>query len=155
MLNKTYDFTKVDNDCLGTLYCAKDNTCQEIPTGGKLKRTKRNITRSKKTKRMIGGNNSKVPLQNCAMSNGIKCCVDNSLRSVQTANKPIYYGNINQPFNNAINIAKNLQPSNENSSWSQWSLNNIGGRRLTNKAFKNKKTKSLKLKIKKSKKSKH
>lgn len=143
-----------DKDCLGSLYCAKDNTCQEIPKGGKIKKTKKYIIRSKKTKRMIGGNNSKVPLQNCGVSEGIKCCVDNSLRSVQTANKPIYYGNINHPFNNAINIAKNLQPGNDNSSWSKWSLNNIGGRRFSNKILKNKKTKSSKLKIKKSKKSK-
>ena len=71
-------------------------------------------------------------------------------QQIQIKNKHIYFR-----FNNAINIAKNLQPGNENSSWSKWSLTNIGGRRLTNKAFKNKKTKSSKLKIKKSKKSKH
>ena len=85
---------------------------------------------------MIGGNNSKVPLQNCGMSDGIKCCVDNSLKSVQTAYKPIYYGNINHPFNNAINIAKNLQPKNDNFNWSKWELNNIGGKRLINKVSK-------------------
>jgi uncharacterized protein YqgV (UPF0045/DUF77 family) len=118
--------------------------------GGKIKKNNKRITKSKISKKMIGGNNSEVPIKNCAMSSDIKCCVDNSLRNVQTANKPIYYGSINQPFNTAINIAKNLQPNNENLSWSKWELNNIGGKRSIKKYIK--KTKLLRPFIKKTKK---
>ena len=47
-------------------------------------------------------------------------------------------------------VAKNLQPTNENVSWSKWELNNIGGKRSIKKCKKSKKT--INIKIKKSKK---
>lgn len=86
----------------------------------KHKRYRKHRKNSKKT----GGKYQEVPLRNCSMNKGIQNCVTNSLKHVVTANKPIYYGNMKQPFNTALQIAENLQA--DKRGWNEWKINNIG-----------------------------
>ena len=71
------------------------------------------------------------------MALGIRSDVNKSLDNIVKCNKPIYYGSQNHPFNTAVTIAKRLEP--DNSNWSKWRLNNIGGKK--NKITKKKKVK--------------
>jgi len=52
--------------------------------------------------------------------------------NVSTANKPIYFGNGENPFKYTINIAKNLDTGlykNNPLEWKLWTIKNIGGKK--------------------------
>ena len=115
---------------------------ENLVQGGKKRTSNKRILRKKSKKNKFGGShNSNYPFKNDSMTLGIRSDVNKSLDNVVKCNKPIYYGSQNHPFNTAVNVAKRLDP--DNSNWSKWKFNNIGGK-------KNKITKKKKLNRKRS-----